>query len=85
MRGRQGRGEGGDGENQMVEKRSSKIHPIVSQSDAGTGPEIEGASTKYFVGTEVWKLCIIYPPNINLNKKAALIFTDELRKNKSVH
>ncbi|CAI8052445.1 Dynein intermediate chain 3, axonemal [Geodia barretti] len=51
-RGRQGRGEVGDVENQQVEKGSANIHPIVSQTDAGTGPEIEGASTKYFVGTE---------------------------------
>ena len=74
-RGRQGRGEVGDVENQQVEKGSANIHPIVSQTDAGTGPEIEGASTKYFVGTEVWKNSThhTYIYIKNLNKRAALI------------
>ena len=54
--GSEGRGEG-EGE-KLVEKKSSQIHPIVSQTDAGGGPEIEGASTIYFLGTEVRKLTI---------------------------
>ena len=53
-RGKEQQQEGeGEGEGEVVVGKKSGVPPIISQSGAGSGAEIEGASTKYFVSTEV--------------------------------